>query len=109
MKIKKNIPFFVKFLPSVFVFVLLIVIVVTATDDINKNAESESLSIVENSIRRAAITCYAQEGSYPKDIDYLKENYGLYLSDEYVVHYDMFASNIMPNITVFRRQVTERQ
>lgn len=109
MKVKKNMPLFLKYLPTVLVFILIIVIVVIATNDINKNTESESLSIVENSIRRAAITCYAQEGSYPKDIDYLKDNYGLYLSDDYIVYYDMFASNIMPNITVFRKQVTEQQ
>ncbi len=107
MKIKKTMPFFIKYLPTVLVFALIIVIAIAATRDIGKNTEAESLSIVENSIRRAAITCYAQEGSYPQSIDYLKENYGLYLSDDYVVHYDIFASNIMPNITVIRKQVTE--
>ena len=107
MKVKKNMPFILRYLPTMIVFVLVIVIVVTATNDINKNTDSESLTIVENSIRRAVITCYAQEGSYPPDIEYLKENYGLYLSDDYVVSYDMFASNIMPNIIVSRKQVTE--
>lgn len=107
MKIEKKMPFFLKYLPTVLIFALIIVIVAVATNDINKNTESESLSIVEKSIRRAAITCYAQEGSYPESIDYLKENYELYLSDDYIVHYDMFASNIMPNIAVFRKQVTE--
>lgn len=107
MKIEKKLPFFIKYLPTVLIFALIIIIVAIAINDVNKNTESESLSIVERSIRRAAITCYAQEGSYPESIDYLKENYGLFLSDEYIVHYDMFASNIMPNITVFRKQVTE--
>ncbi len=107
MKIEKKLPFFVKYLPTVLIFSLIIIIVAIAINDVNKNTESESLSIAERSIRRAAITCYAQEGSYPESIDYLKENYGLFLSDEYIVHYDMFASNIMPNITVFRKQVTE--
>lgn len=107
MKIEKKLPFFIKYLPTVLIFALIIIIVAIAINDVNKNTESESLSIVERSIRRAAITCYAQEGSYPESIDYLKENYGLFLSDEYIVHYDIFASNIMPNITVFRKQVTE--
>lgn len=107
MKIEKKMPFFVKYLPTVLVFAAIIVIAVIAMNDVNKTTESESLTIVENSIRRAAITCYAQEGSYPESIEYLKENYGLYLSDDYIIHYDVFASNIMPTITVFRKQVTE--
>lgn len=107
MKIEKKMPYFLKYLPTVLVFAIIIVIVVIAMNDVNKTTESESLSIVENSIRRAAIICYAQEGSYPQSIEYLEENYGLYLSDEYIVYYDIFASNIMPTVTVFRKQVTE--
>lgn len=107
MKIEKKFPFFIKYLPTVIVFVIIIVIVSIAMSDVNRTTENESLSIAENSIRRAAITCYAQEGSFPASIEYLKDNYGLYISDDYVVHYDIFAANIMPNITVFRKQVTE--
>lgn len=107
MKNKKKIPYFLRYLPAVLVFAAIITITVTALNDINKTTEKESLSIVENSVRRAVITCYANEGSYPNNIDYLKENYGLYISEDYIVYYDIFASNIMPKITVVRKQVNE--
>ncbi len=107
MKNKKKIPYFLRYLPAVLVFAAIITITVTALKDINKTTEKESLSIVENSVRRAVITCYANEGSYPNNIDYLKENYGLYISEDYIVYYDIFASNIMPKITVVRKQVNE--
>lgn len=107
MKNKKKIPYFLRYLPAVLVFAAIITITVAALNDINKTTEKESLSIVENSVRRAIITCYANEGSYPNNIDYLKENYGLYISEDYIVYYDIFASNIMPKITVVRKQVNE--
>ena len=52
---------------------------------------------------KAAINCYAIEGFYPADIDYLKDNYGLIIDDRYNVFYEVQASNIMPNISVNRR------
>ena len=88
------------------VFLAVVIILVLAVSDVSKTSSEESLTIAENSIRRAVITCYAQEGRYPESIDYLKENYGLYVSDDYIVRYDIFASNIMPDIMVIRKQVS---
>lgn len=105
MKINKSLIPVIKCIPAVIVFVLIIVLAVISLNDISENANSEGLSITEKNIKRAIITCYAQEGSYPKNIDYLKENYGLHISDEYIVYYDIFASNIMPDVRVMRKQV----
>ena len=105
MKLKYGFHPFVRYIPAVIVFLLILLIVIFALADVNNTSENEGLTITENSVRRAVITCYAQEGSYPPDIEYLRENYGLRISDEYSVHYDIFASNIMPNIMVVRKQV----
>lgn len=105
MKIKKSLMPFIRCIPAVLVFALIIVLAVIGVNDIDKNADSEGLSLTEKSIKRAVITCYAQEGSYPESIEYLKENYGLHISDDYIVNYDIFASNIMPEIQVMRKQV----
>ena len=60
---------------------------------------------LEDSIRRACISCYSIEGIYPPTISYLQENYGLQLNDKhYTVFYEAFAENIMPEITVVIRQ-----
>lgn len=105
MKLKSSFHPFVRYIPFVIVFLLILTIVVFSISDINGTSEREGLTITESSVRRAVIICYAHEGSYPADIEYLKQNYGLKISDEYSVYYDIFAPNIMPNITVVRKQV----
>lgn len=64
----------------------------------------EAKRLAEESIRRGVITCYALEGVYPPSYDYLKERYGIQIDEErFQVFYDIFASNIMPEITVTAR------
>ena len=106
MKLYRKKHVFIRHLPAMLIFLAIVVILVLAVSDVSKTSSDESLTIAENSIRRAVITCYAQEGRYPESIDYLKENYGLYVSDDYIVRYDIFASNIMPDIMVIRKQVS---
>lgn len=56
---------------------------------------------LEEAVRRAAVACYAAEGAYPPSIEYLEEHYGLTVDESrYIVHYDVFADNILPDITV---------
>ena len=56
---------------------------------------------VKDAVRNAALTCYAVEGAYPEDVEYLRSNYGLaYDQDRYLVSYDAFASNLVPEIFV---------
>lgn len=61
-------------------------------------AETE---IVRNAVKNAALTCYAVEGAYPDDVEYLREHYRLaYDEDRYFITYDAFASNMIPDIYV---------
>lgn len=56
---------------------------------------------LEEAVRRAAVACYAAEGAYPPSIEYLEEHYGLTVDESrYIVHYEVFADNILPDITV---------
>ncbi len=60
---------------------------------------------LENAIRRGAVVCYAAEGMYPPNIDYLRQHYGLQIDESrYDVHYEIFAENLMPEITVLVRE-----
>ena len=66
-----------------------------------KSSESEGRRILNDSILRSTVKCYAIEGSYPENITYIKEKYGIIIdSSKYVVDYEIFASNIMPSIKV---------
>lgn len=64
-------------------------------------ADDESRKLAEQSIRRAAVQCYALEGAYPVSWDHLKEVYGVTVDESrYFVDYQYVASNLMPDITV---------
>lgn len=59
---------------------------------------------LEEVLRRTAATCYAAEGFYPPNLAYMEEHYGLtYNKKRYVVYYEIFASNLMPTITVLEK------
>ena len=67
-------------------------------DSFSGEAETET---VERAVRSAVMTCYAVEGAFPDDLEYLRRNYGLvWDADTYIVVYDAFASNIMPDMKV---------
>ena len=59
---------------------------------------------LEEAVRRSAVACYAAEGAYPPDVEYLEEHYGLQVDRErYAVKYEVIASNLMPDITVLEK------
>lgn len=86
------------------VALLVAVLLLTATGNLSAGQISTGRESLESSIRRSAIACYAAEGVYPPDIEYLENHYGLQVDRErYIVRYEIFAENIMPEITVLER------
>lgn len=68
-----------------------------------KNTEYQTEQ-VESAIQRSLNLCYAQEGFYPASLTYLVDHYGLMVDERlYYVSYKAFASNIRPDISVFRK------
>lgn len=97
----KSIPIWRRILPFVVLLAAIVAAVVLFTGVLGQRADSEALSLAEQTLRRSAVECYALEGVYPADVDYLYENYGVSVDRErYIVHYEYVASNLMPNITV---------
>lgn len=89
---------------SVALFVAVAAFCITGMQSAEKKQQEEALRLAEESIARGAISCYALEGFYPPDYDYLKENYGIHVDEEkYTVFYSVFASNMMPDITVVEK------
>ena len=61
----------------------------------------ESAAAIREAIRRSALQCYAVEGVYPPNLQYLQDNYGLEVNTEdFYVTYDAFASNLPPTVRV---------
>ena len=66
----------------------------------NKSGAAQTEFVTE-AVHNAALTCYAVEGAYPTDLEYLRAHYGLaYDQSRYLVRYDSFGSNLMPAISV---------
>ena len=67
--------------------------------------EAQQTQVLERAIEKAVVTCYAIEGQYPPTLDYIREHYGVMIDEErYDVLYDVFAQNIMPSVSVMRKE-----
>lgn len=72
---------------------------------VDRTGSEEGRRLLEEGLRRAAVACYAAEGIYPPTVDYLEEHYGVQVDrDRYAVFYEIFAENLMPEITVVERE-----
>ena len=86
------------------VFILVLTVIIVGLGNTEASVDRRGQSLAEDAVRRAAVSCYAFEGSYPESYDYLKENYNLKINEDiYAVDYIVFASNVMPDITVLKR------
>lgn len=81
---------------------------ITAVNNTDDSARQRELAAVKSTIENGVTMCYAIEGVYPENVDYLTENYGLnYDKDRYIVRYDRFADNIRPTVSVIERQAAK--
>ena len=65
----------------------------------------QSAASAEAAVRRAVMQCYAVEGAYPADLQYLEERYGLQINHRrYIVDYNILAPNVAPQITVLEKE-----
>ena len=89
---------------AILLFAVIMLLMLYGFQDAAQSSQAEGLRMAEDNLRRAVVSCYALEGRYPPDVKYLQEQYGLQLNEEkYIVHYELFAENIMPDITVLER------
>ena len=73
-----------------------------ALDHISRQADEHQIVFLENAIRRSAVQCYAIEGRFPDSINYLEDNYSLFVDrNRYIVHYEYMGGNLIPQIWVF--------
>ncbi len=92
----------IKVLIPVLFFTLITVSIVLGLKNVSETSDSESIRIMEQNLRRATVQCYAIEGRYPPNLEYLAANYGVILNAEkYIYHYRTMGANLMPDIAVF--------
>lgn len=70
----------------------------------NAMSIEQDRQLTYSAIRKASIQCFADEGRFPSDIDYLVENYNVHIDySKFRIGYDCPAANVSPNISVSAR------
>ncbi len=94
----------VYFIPAALFAAVIIWLVFGLSNTMNA-ADRGELSAVKNTLENGITLCYAIEGAYPKDLEHLKENYGVaYDTEKFIVYYECFADNIRPTVNVIERR-----
>ena len=76
----------------------------TGLNNLANDHKSEGKQILEDALRKNAVACYANEGFYPPNVEYLEEYYGVQIDhNRYSVSYMPIAENLMPDITVLEK------
>lgn len=90
--------------------VLLVVLIIIAIysamtmNNVFLNNSDVQPARIKEAIEMACVQCYAIEGSYPPNLDYLRDHYGIILDrDRYFYYYEIFASNVMPVVEVYEK------
>lgn len=90
---------------GIVLFALMIVWLVLALGNASRASDSEQLAQVRQSVENGITLCYAVEGAYPESLEHLTQTYGVvYDESRYLVHYERFAANVRPTVTVIERE-----
>lgn len=92
------------FLPLVLLAAVLIITWYSADSMRSSNTAREKV-LLSQALARSVTQCYALEGTYPPDLSYVEEHYGLtYDHDRYFIDYQYIGANLRPDITIIERE-----
>jgi hypothetical protein len=90
---------------AVILFLVILAIFLGSINSFSSDTLRRQEENLENALQRSITYCYAAEGAYPQDLDYLKEHYGLtWDEDSFFVDYQVRGSNIYPDVTIIQRK-----
>lgn len=90
---------------SYIIFIAVLAFFYFAVGNISSSTIDKQEESLKNALQKDLVHCYAVEGYYPPSLEYICEHYGLsYNTDIFYVDYQPIASNIMPSITVIRKE-----
>ena len=86
-------------------FVTLLVLFIGGIRSVNETSLAKQQESLDTALTRSISQCYAVEGAYPPSLEYLVSHYGLtYDKDVFLVDYEYYGDNLLPEITVLRKQ-----
>lgn len=87
------------------VFCAVVIWFISCINSAGSANRSGQLEAVKRLVENGITLCYSIEGAYPENIEYLSENYGVnYDKERYIVHYNCFAANVRPSVTVMEKE-----
>lgn len=85
-------------------FVIVMGIFIFFFDSFQESNRAQEMEILQTALNRSIVQCYALEGSYPANLAYLKEHYGLtYNEEHFFIDYKYIGGNLRPDITIIER------
>lgn len=85
-------------------FLILLLFFLNGVSNVNETTLFKQQESLETALTRSITQCYAVEGIYPPSLEYLTEHYGLlYDADTFLIDYDYYGSNLLPDVTVLRK------
>ncbi len=95
---------FPKLIASILLFVVIFAVFSFGITNVSRETSEKQSESLELAISRGVAHCYASEGFYPENLDYLIENYGItYDTDKYFVDYNVLGENMFPDITIIEK------
>lgn len=90
-------------LPILF-FIVVIAVFVMGIAFISDTSGRDRKDILTDAINKDIVHCYAVEGYYPPNLDYIEDHYGLvYDRSKYTIDYNPIGDNIYPDFTVLEK------
>lgn len=101
--VKKEKKHISRFVPLVLLLLCIVFLWVFASR-FSKDNTTRSKSALESALMRSITQCYALEGAYPANVEYLTEHYGLIYNEEnFYIAYNYIGSNLRPDVTIIER------
>lgn len=66
--------------------------------------DTQKLELTRTAIQKSIVSCYAVEGFYPPNLQYLENHYGITVDhSKFIVNYELAGSNIMPSVKIIEK------
>lgn len=87
------------------VIILVLVFFAVGSGQLADSNNAWEYQIVSNALDRSITQCYALEGIYPPNIEYLRLNYGFtYNTDHFFIDYHYIGGNLRPDVTIIAKE-----
>lgn len=95
---------FRKLLCSVGFFLGVVTLFLLGISSLSQQNKEEQKKALQEALWKSVTQCYVLEGHYPESLEQLITDYGIqYDQDAFIVHYQVFGSNLLPDITILEK------